>query len=63
IGNYAFGYDTSLEKVYLPTAVNNINKTAFNNCDKSKLVLEVLEGSYAEEYAKTYEINYVTYQK
>ncbi|MGN1343321.1 MAG: leucine-rich repeat protein, partial [Traorella sp.] len=60
IGNYAFGYDTSLEKVYLPAAVSNINKTAFNNCDKSKLVLDVAEGSYAQSYAQENSIAYTT---
>ena len=53
IGWCAFGYWTSLETVYMPDNISSINKDAFLKHD-ADLVLQVAEGTYAEEYADTY---------
>lgn len=63
IGNYSFGYDTKLEQVYLPAGISFINDTAFNSCDWGRLVLHVLEDSYAEQYAVDKGILYETYSR
>ncbi|MGM9616329.1 phosphodiester glycosidase family protein, partial [Butyricicoccus sp.] len=60
LGNNVFGYCTNLTKVYVPDMLSSISSSAFNKCDKSKLVLSVAEGSYAEDYAKANGIQYET---
>lgn len=56
----AFKNCTSLESITIPETVDNISDTAFSGCTES-LVLNVEEGSYAEEYAKKQGIQTVTY--
>jgi len=58
ISAYAFGDCFALTDVYVPQGVSFIYNTAFTN---SKLVvLNVAEGTYAQEYAETYGVNYKT---
>lgn len=58
IGKYAFEDCTNLEKVYIPDSVKDIAPTAFNECNKKKLVIYGLSGSYAETYANKYGITF-----
>jgi len=58
IGNLAFGYNQSLENVYVPQKIESIAAKAFNN--SGKVVLDVAEGTYAESYAEKYDIAYTT---
>ena len=58
IGVYAFGDCFALAKLYIPEGVSVIGANAFVN--STKIVLNVVEGSYAEEYAKSKGIAYTT---
>ena len=48
---------TSLEKLIIPSTVNNISEDAFDGCDK--LIVYVYDGSYALQYAIDNNIPYV----
>ena len=54
IGSFAFYNCTSLSRVYIPKTVSNISYDAFANCDKLTIYGE--KDSYAETYAKKYNI-------
>ena len=58
IGVYAFGDCFALAELYIPEGVSVIGANAFVN--STKIVLNVVEGSYAEEYAKSKGIAYTT---
>ena len=58
ISAYAFGDCFALESLYMPQGVNSIYKTAFTN--STKLVLDVAEGTYAEEFAQNNNVNYTS---
>ena len=56
----AFENDTNLSKVVIPNSVKNIHEAAFLGCEKLAIYAE--KGSYAEEYAKKNNINFVAVQ-
>ena len=56
IGNNAFAYCEKLAGVAIPASVTSIDEGVFYEC--GELVLSVTEGSYAEQYAKAYNIPY-----
>ncbi len=58
ISSYAFGDCFKLSNVYVPQGVDNIYSTAFTN--SSLVVLNVAEGTYAQEYAIAQNIKYET---
>ncbi len=58
INSYAFGDCFALESLYIPQGTGFIYATAFTN--SAKLVLNVAEGTYAENFAKTYGVSYVS---
>lgn len=68
IGNQAFSNCYSLENVFIPDSVTEIGKEAFHSIrwfDRERdchpigfLTLIVIQGSYAEEYAKSHSIKY-----
>jgi len=60
IGNIAFFHCVGLTDMTIPNSVTYIGKSAFYGCEK--LILSVAKGSYAEEYAKGYQIPYETYE-
>ncbi len=55
IGWFAFSGCVSLESVRLPRAVENVSYGAFQNCP-SRMKLICAEGSYAEQFARSYGI-------
>ena len=57
IGESAFAYCEKLKDVYLPESVESINEYAFSYCH-DELTLHVPSGSYAEKYARAYDINF-----
>lgn len=57
IGAIAFKRSTGLQRINIPDSVKSISDTAFKDCSKA-LVLNVAEGSYAENFAKTTGLNY-----
>ena len=59
IGDSAFGYCKSLKTIQMPELVTSIHASAFNN-SYAKLVMNVVEGSAAEEFAKTKNYTYET---
>ena len=56
IGVCAFEGCSNLTSVEIPSSVTSIGKNAFNGC--SSLTIYCVAGSYAEDYAKTNNINY-----
>ena len=54
----AFGYCGRLRDVYIPEGVSSMTKTTFQ--ETPNVVLSVAAGSYAEDYAKQYGIQYTT---
>ena len=54
----AFGYCANLRDVYIPDGVFSMTKTTFQQSPNA--VLNVAAGSYAENYAKQYGIQYTT---
>ena len=56
ISSYAFGDCFALSDVYVPQGVSFIYNTAFIN--SKRVVLNVAEGTYAQEYAEANGINY-----
>lgn len=58
INTRAFEYDTALQSVYIPDDMSIMHKEAFYQC--SNVVLNVPAGGYSEDYAKTYNIDYIT---
>lgn len=57
IGDKAFESNSSLTDIYIPSSTEYIAETAFFK--DTKLIIHGLEGSYAEEYAKTHRIPFV----
>ncbi len=57
IGAYGFGDCFALERLYIPQSMTSIYKTAFSGC--TKLVLEVLAGTYGETFAVSNNIAYI----
>ena len=57
MGSSSFGYCKNLT-VTLPDQISNIHKNAFTK--STGITLNVAEGSYAEDYAKTYGFTYET---
>lgn len=57
IGNHTFWNCTNLLCVTIPDSVTNIDSSAFENCP-SGLILNVTEGSYAETYAQSHNMEY-----
>ena len=60
IGVNAFKKCTALKRINIPASVTLINAKAFSGCSAS-LMLYVVEGSYADNYAKTNNLRY-TYE-
>ncbi|MGM9642823.1 MAG: leucine-rich repeat protein [Eubacteriales bacterium] len=58
IGSHAFSDCFALENIYVPQGVTFIHALAFRKC--SNVVLNVAEGTYAENYAITNGLNYTT---
>ncbi|MBQ9082613.1 MAG: leucine-rich repeat domain-containing protein, partial [Clostridia bacterium] len=58
ISAYAFGDCFALESIYIPQRTGSIYKTAFSN--STKVVLNVAEGTYAEDFAKANNVKYTT---
>ena len=58
IGFGVFANCTSLEKIEISETVTEISDTAFDGC--TNLIMYVKAGSYAEEYARTHGIPYVS---
>ena len=58
IGSYAFGTCPALKSVYVPAGVTYIHSKAF--VESPAVVLNVEGGSYAQELAELYGVNYVT---
>ena len=56
ISGQAFGYNSNLVNVYMPESLTSIAANAFVN--SKKVVLNVVEGSYAETFAKDNDISY-----
>jgi hypothetical protein len=56
ISGQAFGYNSNLVNVYMPEGLTSIATNAFVN--SKKVVLNVVEGSYAETFAKDNNISY-----
>ena len=59
IGQWAFMDCSFLKSVTLPASISCIMPDSFRDCPK--LTLRVAKGSYAEKYAKEYEIKYKTF--
>lgn len=57
IGEEAFKDCVSLQTIHIPSSVTDIGRNVFEGCSE-ELVLIVAPGSAAEEYAKSYGINY-----
>ena len=57
LGWFTFYQCKNLEKVVLPTSVSNIGYASFDGCSKT-LCLYVTDGSYAEQYALSFGLNY-----
>ena len=57
IDNLAFAYNAKLVNVKMPQSISYIQYNAFSN--SGKVVLNVVDGSYAEQYADKYNIAYV----
>ncbi len=57
VATYAFGTCVSLESVYIPQGVTYIHPKAF--VESTKVVLNVAEGTYAEEYAVANGIDFI----
>ena len=51
IGSYAFFKCTNLKDITILSSVDKIEGYAFDGCDKEKLVMHVMQDSYAEQYA------------
>ncbi len=58
LGSYAFGTCTSLVNVYIPQGMDYMHPKAF--IESSNVVLNVAEGSYAEQYAMDNGIEYTS---
>ncbi|MBR1752299.1 MAG: leucine-rich repeat protein [Ruminococcus sp.] len=61
IGAYAFRGCTALKSITIPESVTTIGEGAFDGVDD--LTISCYEGSVAEEFAKQYDIKYVTIVK
>ncbi len=57
MGEAAFLYCRTLETAVIPSTVAIIGERAFGGCSE-EFILTVYDGSYAEEYAKSNELNY-----
>lgn len=57
INSEAFAHCNSLKETYIPESVNEIAENAFDECDS--LTIKGKSGSYAEEYAKENDIDFV----
>lgn len=57
LGWFTFYQCENLEKVVLPAGISNIGYASFDGCSKS-LCLYVTDGSYAEQYALSFGLNY-----
>lgn len=57
INSEAFAHCDSLKEIYIPESVVEIAENAFDECDN--LSIKGKSGSYAEEYAKENDINFV----
>ncbi len=55
IGNSVFSRCTSLQTITIPASVTTINDYAFYDCDN--FTIKTTKGSYAESYAKKWNIN------
>lgn len=58
IGSLSVAYNSKLVNVYVPQGIVSISVNAFTN--SNKVVLDVVEGSYAERYAVKNNIAYTT---
>ena len=56
IGRFAFDCCESLESVLIPASVEIIETDIFCGTDKANLQVTVVEGSYAEEYCRSYHL-------
>lgn len=58
LGSISIAYNSKLVNVYIPQGIVSIGVNAFTN--SKKVVLDVVEGSYAEDYAVKNSIAYTT---
>ncbi|MDO4870139.1 MAG: leucine-rich repeat protein [Bacillota bacterium] len=61
IGNYAFQY-TEIDKFFLPRGISYLGKNAFSDLNNEYYTIYVLSDTYALEYVKKNDLNYVELQ-
>ncbi|MGN0518858.1 MAG: leucine-rich repeat protein, partial [Acutalibacteraceae bacterium] len=59
IDKYTFDHCSSLNNIFIPNSVTSIDKTAFKY--STKVTIYGFKDSYAEEYAKSYNIKFLEY--
>lgn len=60
IGNDCFSGCTALESIYVPESITKVYTGAFDDCNKKLLTFYGYEGTYAQTYAKTNNLCFVS---